>query len=63
MKIRNVNNMIIRKHLRLDARNLKRANKFVKSKKCTSEQLHLYRISIPLNKWLINLSKKYLLQI
>lgn len=53
MKIRKVKNQIIRRHLRLDAKNNKRELKLLRLQKGTPEQLELYKISIPLNKWLM----------
>lgn len=53
MKIRKVKNQIIRRHLRLDAKNNKRELKLLRFQKGTPEQLELYKICIPLNKWLM----------
>ena len=53
MKIRKVKNQIIRRHLRLDAKNSKRELKLLRRQKGTQEQLELYEICIPLNKWLM----------
>ena len=53
MKIRKVKNQIIRRHLRLDAKNNKRELKLLRLQKGTPEQLELYKIRIPLNKWLM----------
>lgn len=53
MKIRKVKNQIIRRHLRLDAKNNKRELKLLRLQKGTPEQLELYKICIPLNKWLM----------
>lgn len=53
MKIRKVKNQIIRRHLRLDAKNNKRKLKLLRLQKGTPEQLELYKICIPLNKWLM----------
>lgn len=53
MKIRKVKNQIIRRHLRLDAKNSKRELKLLRLQKGTPEQLELYKICIPLNKWLM----------
>lgn len=53
MKIREVKNQIIRRHLRLDAKNNKRELKLLRLQKGTPEQLELYKICMPLNKWLM----------
>ena len=53
MKIRKVKNQIIRRHLRLDAKNNKRELKLLRLQKGTPEQLELYKICIPLSKWLM----------